>query len=107
VERLAECEIRTASFAYNSKVVSEGFTKRERRCTGLRVVNRFLNDILNARCLSYCRAYIRDLNIEMVLLMGTPGLVMVWVNTPTKAMSPSTVSAVQSLIKLNVSVPEK
>jgi len=34
-------------------------------------VNRLVVDILNASCLSYCRTYIRDMNVEMVLLKGT------------------------------------
>ena len=56
VERFAECEVRTASFAYKSKVVSNSLDKREDHFTGFRVVKRFVGDILNARCLSYSRA---------------------------------------------------
>src|SRR5438552_11361452 len=52
VERFAECEVRTASFAYESKVVSNSLDKREDHFTGFRVVKRFVGDILNARCLS-------------------------------------------------------
>ncbi len=56
VERVAECEVRTASFAYKSKVVSNSLDKRDDHFTGFRVVKRFVGDILNARCLSYSRA---------------------------------------------------
>src|SRR5437762_13034947 len=56
VERYADCEVRTASFAYKSKVVSNSLDKREDHCTGFRVVKRLVGDILNARCLSYSRA---------------------------------------------------
>src|SRR6266566_3432660 len=56
VERYAGCEVRTASFAYKSKVVSNSLNKREDHFTGFRVVKRFVGDILDARCLSYSRA---------------------------------------------------
>jgi len=72
--RFFESEIRTASFAYKSKAVSEGFAKRERRGTRLRVVNRFVEDIPNARCLSYGRTCSREMKIEMVLLTGSTGV---------------------------------
>jgi len=56
VERFAECEVRTASFANKSKVVGNSLDKREHHFTGFRVVKRFVGDILNARSLSYSRA---------------------------------------------------